>query len=979
MLGLSIKTKDVIGYATMPRVIPRLKGLASSGFGYIAFLMASIYHIVRLLPANHPYLQPENIGRFGVQNVIVEAANRLEFSRKNIDQFIVFVAMLAAVVILLLQILFLVYAVFIGPAMAFSFFDTPNPTNDLAYSILNDVFGIHNLYCSSFTGVCAANNPPAVPLPYHNALHELFRFYSTALLLIGTLIFLYFIFVIILETAVSGKPFGQRFQNVWVPIRLIMAIGLLIPINYGLNSGQYIVLYVAKYASNFATVGWNDFNLAIALHPHFAGGAATDGRPIGERYSMIAIPEEVDITPVVQAMSLVHACAYSYMLMTANTVGASAGWTKDDDYTDPATGFFIRPYLVKNLSPWMTAAANFPVPVDNNTRRQILDSLGSTDYLEALGFYYGGDIIIRFGEYKEVVPGSGIPAYKEEVGNVKPLCGDIRIPVVDLSDPGGAGAGRGGADHMLMNYYDMILQLWFDDVEMQQFARTYVTLASKNSTFVNPLCSNAGLSGCGTPGFQACGAPCRKNPPPSEFKSMKITKPGGWQGVMNAGIRSAWGNYARNGLNMNMEANIIDRGWAGAGIWYNKIAEMNGAFINAVRALPTMDKFPLVMEQIRKERQKADENSFSSTEMFKPSIKAGSGKDAANLKVDGGAAVLNQVGVPLYNVWTYWNDDRSNVDNEEETVETNIFLMAMNMVLGTSGIANIRGSNAHIHPLAQLVAVGKGLVDSAVINLVGSTGMAFLGGLFKPIQKAQGFAAASEMASGILEVTAFVGLTAGFVLYYVLPFLPFVYFFFAVGSWVKAIFEAMVGTPLWALAHLRIDGEGLPGDAAQNGYFLILEIFIRPILSVVGLIAAILIFSVQVRVLNLIWDLVTINATGYSDSDIMATIVPTDMNFKRDAIDQFFFTIIYTIVCYMLAVASFKLIDRIPDNILRWAGAGVSAFGDMDQDHVDSLNRYAATGGMTIGSQATSAIRSGSSGIGESLTKLVTSEKGSAG
>ena len=70
------------------------------------------------------------------------------------------------------------------------------------------------------------------------------------------------------------------------------------------------------------------------------------------------------------------------------------------------------------------------------------------------------------------------------------------------------------------------------------------------------------------------------------------------------------------------------------------------------------------------------------------------------------------------------------------------------------------------------------------------------------------------------------GIIMGFVLYYILPFMPFIYFFFAVGSWVKAIFEAMVGVPLWALAHLKIQGEGLPTQSALTGYLLIYPQFL---------------------------------------------------------------------------------------------------------------------------------------------------------
>ena len=969
MLGLSIKTKDVISYTTMPRFIPRAKILFGSGFGYVALLMAHIYATVRLLPKHHPYLQSNNVGKFGLHHVIVEAYNHLSFNRKNIDQILVFFATLAGVVILLLQILFLIYGLIVGPAVAFSFFDHNNPTNDLAYIILNDVFGVPNVFCSPFSGICASNNG-LLPLPFHVALHELFRFYNTALLLIGTLIFLYFVFVVLLETATTGRPFGQRFQNVWVPIRLIVAVGLLIPINFGLNSGQWITLYAAKYGSNFATVGWTEFNDAIGQHPQFGGAGALDGRPLGERYSMIAIPEQVDVTPIVQAMTIVHACAYAYLLKDETE---NASWNRNMDYTTAGNNFKVRPYFVKNVSPWMNGGASFPIPTNNNPR-ELITSTGSHSYLDALGFYYGGDIIIRFGEFA-TIPGGG-PKWKDDEGYVRPLCGDIRIPVTDLRDPGG---GNGGSDAVLNHYYDFVMRLWFTENPLKQFARAYVAVSLKNSEITGPLCGSGALSGTGSAGFQPTAADCEENPPLSQWKSEYVYNPAtGYQQQNDVAIRQAWGQYANYGLDKNMEANILDRGWAGAGIWYNKIAELNGAFINAVRAMPRMDQFPIVMEQVRSERQKLDVDSFGAEDMFKPSIRAGSGTDSSNLQIDEGQGALDNIGVPLNAVWVYWSQDRANVDSEDEAMESNIFVMAMNMILGTSGLSNIRGSNANIHPLAQLVAVGKGLVDSAVINLIGSTGAAFLGGILKPIGKAQGIGAVSDMISGILEVTAFVGLTAGFVLFYVLPFLPFVYFMFAVGSWVKAIFEAMVGVPLWALAHLRIDGDGLPGDAAQNGYFLLLEIFIRPILTVTGLVAGITIFATQVRVLNLIWDLVTVNATGYTDTDILASLVPTDEDFKRGPIDQFFFTVIYTIICYMLATASFKLIDKIPDNILRWAGAGVSSFGDIDQDHVESLNRYAATGGMTIGSQATSAIRAGSSGLGESLTKMVASEKGSA-
>jgi conjugal transfer/type IV secretion protein DotA/TraY len=215
-----------------------------------------------------------------------------------------------------------------------------------------------------------------------------------------------------------------------------------------------------------------------------------------------------------------------------------------------------------------------------------------------------------------------------------------------------------------------------------------------------------------------------------------------------------------------------------------------------------------------------------------------------------------------------------------------------------------------------------------------------------------------------MMTTAFIGLTAGFILFYVLPFLPFLYFFFAVGAWVKSIFEAMVGVPLWALAHLRIDGEGLPGDSASNGYFLIFEIFLRPILTVFGLIASTIIFTAQVRVLNFIWALVIDNLTGFAGGQDTVVASFYDVVIHRDIVDQFFFTIVYTIIVYMMATASFKLIDTLPDNILRWMGAGVSSFGDINDDPTEGLTRYAAIGGMTFGQKASEGVVQLGKGIG---------------
>ncbi len=980
-----IKAKDVLVYATMPRVFPRVKDFFASGFSYIAFLMAQIYSMARLLPDSHPYLQSENIGRFGVRHVIAEATRNLKFTLKNTDQLIIYFAMLSGVVMLLAQVALFFWGVVFEPVMAFSWFDTPTPQTDIAYTLLDRVFGVPDVFCNNAlvcTDYSADTNGPApgapvIPTPFQDALHKLFRFYSTALLLIAVLIFLYFMVVVVAETAVTGSPFGQRFQNVWVPVRLVVAVGLLMPINYGLNSGQYIVLYAAKYGSSFGTTGWRDFNTGIKSHSIFGGGAS---RPVGDKSSLLAIPEAPDMTPLIESMSIVHACAYLYHAQVAgqrNTTRPTAGnyLAYNAKYTDHASNSLkVKAWLVKEKTSLAAGAIGSSSIIGNPAEKVLWTP--TYDYMDALGFFYGGDIIIRFGEYKQDAAGSDV--HKKYPGHVKPLCGEIKIPVVDLREPGGAAANKGGSDYMLKYYYETVRKLWFEDEEMRQFPRAYVTASAvQDPVWKNMLCgANEGSSGIrllgvGIIDIYTNSTKCNTTFPPTDFKQRKISDyQTGNSFSLDAAIRKAWSDHVLNSVYEDLDSGISDYGWGGAGIWYNKIAEVNGGWIDGVQAVPSLSTYPIIMEQVRTYNQ-THNAAVEANKMFDPTIRAASGQDASTrLNLDGS---VTEIAEPLAAIYAYYNDDIKNFDLENRTSFKNIFMDVVNRLFGTGGLAAMRTTNAHLHPLAQLILVGKGLVDSAVINLASAVPAAFLGGALGALAGYQQLPALITAGSQVLLSAAFMGLTAGFVLFYVLPFLPFVYFYFAVASWIKSIFEAMVGVPLWALAHLRIDGDGLPGDSAQNGYFLILEIFIRPILTVVGLVAAIIIFSTQVRILNLIWDLVVSNVSGHTvDGQNILTMVgsPNDIRYQRGIVDQFFFTVIYTIVCYMMALSSFKLIDRIPDNILRWAGAGVSSFGDINQEQVDSLSRYAAMGGMTIGNQAAGAAVQAGSGLGTAIEGL---------
>ena len=89
------------------------------------------------------------------------------------------------------------------------------------------------------------------------------------------------------------------------------------------------------------------------------------------------------------------------------------------------------------------------------------------------------------------------------------------------------------------------------------------------------------------------------------------------------------------------------------------------------------------------------------------------------------------------------------------------------------------------------------------------------------------------------------------------------------------------------------------------------------------------------------------NLTGFDMHEEINDTAGTGVSYTnvyRSAIDEFFFTLIYAIIVYMLGQASFKLIDQIPNNILRWMGANVATFNDSQQNPAEGLVSTAQIG-----------------------------------
>ncbi|MBI4031679.1 MAG: DotA/TraY family protein, partial [Proteobacteria bacterium] len=871
---------QIIKYAALPGLLPRAGRLFFSGFSHIAMYMAAAFHAARLLPYNHPYLRADSIGRYGMRHVLMEARRNLVIKRENIDQVIIYYAVLGGIFLLFAQFLILGFSLFSGaahasgitPAFLQQFFSTPNATDDVAFVLLDLVFGIPGVFTDVGGGItcvaagipCFTNQNTAIVASWPGALHSgmllLFQFYNTGILAVGLIVFLYLVATTVGETAVTGSPFGKRFNRTWAVPRMIFAIALLVIVpfgtnnSFGMNVAQIMTLRIAKWGSGLATNAWILFNTELG------SGNST---PMGQPENLVVLPNPPHFNTLLEWAYTVHTCRWI------------EGWLRGPDGSKTIEVFQI---YGNNAVPM---PGGFQAAVTN--ARSIITPTTSARSEE---------IVIVIGEID--------PAYNKYPGSVRPICGEIVVQVKDLTTP--------GAQTVQERYYDILLELLVNDAlfwaDGEAVARRFMPIMEKD--------------------------PFSPVPFGNFLKTDYIDY---YDDLVRQAILAGRADQVAD---PNWFPAVTDMGWGGAGIWYNRVAQYNGSYIAASFSLPTPKKYPEVMEQVRMER--ARESGWVT------------GIERYNPKLPDGTLVNLAQPDDIYAAMAYYYAVNSWQDLFIQPTG-NIFQDTITAVLGLEGLFNLV-DNVSVHPLAQLVGVGRSMVESSMMNLGFSFGAGLFGGLANLLGRTEIGGLGISMADFAVQI-GLMGLSIGFILYYILPFMPFIYFFFATMTWIRSIFEAMVGVPLWALAHIHIDGEGLPGPAGLDGYYLMFEIMIRPILIVFGLLAGLAIFAAQVYVLHEIWHLAVTNITGFDNLQTKGYQTPVagqtgSLEFMRDPVSSFFYTALYAIIVYLQAVASFKLVDLIPDNILRWMGASVTSFGEIAKDPAEQLLTYAAGGSQVL-------------------------------
>jgi len=904
------KRQSLMGFLFNPEIGASIRPLGES-VGMFVRLIAMVFASARLFPADHPALRGgDRRATLTLAEVFRTAWGNLSFTREGMPVVLFFLAVVASIV---LSILFMVMAalsffstkahaatgMFVAPggAGACPSIGSCDASKDIAINWINFLFmktPLPSLTIDNPGGKAMALDTPQ-SMGIQDALYAALGFYSNGILVIASFLLLYHLLSMVAETAHHGVAMGKRASQIWAPLRLVFALGLLVPIStgVGLNTGQYLVVQVAKWGSGLASQVWSLTVDSLAKNATF-------------QFRTPNVPYGVD--DAVANLIRIRACKMAFNA----AIHAPSYMTPYDDT-----------YLVKDLS----------------GKKEIKDA-SCSDLEYQTGLPSGGDCTLA------------IPGTRHSYGNeyAPELCGfyDVSPPALDKV----ASPQVRGMQDALYNAHKSAIDLIMRDDGPADAA------ASKVLAYVSGL-TPAEMASFAPGGIVGSIEPVDvvniyKLKLQSEFTAAGAA----WAGSLND-LTTRW----------------ADQGWVTAGAWFNTIARAQGNIINASEAPMPAVSPPLgtsvdgrdrgvrgfvglepnvnsVFAVVQKAMAKFNENSMSRMSLSDPT-----------------SPDLNGPGkgyVPPTETAAAGTDPASTGGKGKMDVRAFMWVVDhLGQGLGVwgqgDGLQITFGKTAN--PLAELAFLGFTHVEFGMQligwGLIAQVSSGLLG--FIPVV-GSALAAGAGALGGLAVTIGCFFLMIGFTMAFVLPLLPFIKFFFNVLTWVLSLFEAIVSMPLLALAHVTPYGDGLPGDMARGGYYMILSVFLRPVLMVFGLIAGLLLFFVAIAFLNSTFAIATAG-TGYAGSSLAV-------------LGKIVYSVMYCVFAYICANTCFKAISYFPEHGMNWLGKSGVAGRQMGDTGAMSAAMGATAG--YLGERGISSMAKGVGGVGSGVKGALEKVKGDA-
>jgi conjugal transfer/type IV secretion protein DotA/TraY len=708
---------------------------------------------------------------------------------------------------------------------------------------------------------------PSAALPEGDAgartvFSSIIGYFNVIILVVGGLMFFYNVTVGVLQSAHEGQVLGQRWSSLWAPIRVLFAVGLLVPVpNYGgYNLAQVGVAYIVKGSTNIASEIWK--------------GSVT-----------LILDGDVPIA------------------------------TAEPRFSPDLIRTLYENAACINLLNYQYAAIESPKRVVYSDSSSPVNSISSVD------LYWGTGTDGTFPRYAATtqVVGDGAP---ESFG----ICGSWYTPdvpayllrVVDEaggpeSDAAEAIITAFGVGHrdIILNVISEVNELVTGTGEAAPIRQDVFDAVLEPDLFTNELVS---ISGSANAQLQALVNALRAQAQSSGGQSAYDT--------LRARITGSCTDDG-SGPSGSSSEECYGEGWIGAGAYYTTLARVNAEINSLVTAQSTVlgRSFGVLTTQEQFVTQAGGSGWLwgrNSRGELLPS-----GEEAARVMTQymelyaKSSAPLAALGFPM--------STSDIIDANAEAGDSSSGLIDRALRSLNEGIQRVQAgilkyfdpSNTESgDPMIGLISMGSWLIGLGSSMLVAS--------MF-------GVRIAVVMVPFFSVIFA-----AGATLSFVLPLMPFFFWILGVTGYFLLVVEAIVAVNLWALAHMRMDGDGISGQAGQKGWLMLLALLMTPVLMVFG-------FLIGMGIFRISSDLISAGMF-YAVSGISG-----GANAVTALVGIVAFTIMIVTAYIFILERSFSLISEFPNRVMMWMGEGINISGG--EDRVRAAAAASGVGMNSVGNQ----------------------------
>jgi conjugal transfer/type IV secretion protein DotA/TraY len=777
--GDKTKKRSVLGFLFNPQIGREIAPLKESAAMFVR-MIALIFASFNLFPKDHPAFNDASI-RLTTMGVIRTAFQGLTFTREGAPQVAVFVAVTGCLLFSALFVLTLILSLFIGPAQADDIFISPVKEKDWAIQWIDFLFQGKTMV-SSF-------NEQLVP-PEGNmlqiALADALSFYSTAVLALAGFLLLYHLIFMVAEAAQSGKPMG-RANQIWAPIRLVFAIGMLVPVGtggdggsvVGYNTGQYVSMQIGRWGSGLASNVWQRF--LDRLNAEASIGKCKD--TTGKAPSCIGVgPDSSDI---VRAMIMADACAFFVQHEVAKFDGAAKGFigyksgniqrlATVPDATKPGPHFLSlvhsRPdhYGTDISLKDFCGGFEVPKPVEGPYAAVYTAQASKfkeffthpTNFVNTYAPHSLKDVVVDAAEREKALEEASqrIGRYVHAFNGIMTKAAMDGLNTAETAMKADKSYNLGG-DYYFEDGW-LMAGAWFNQIASIMAVRS-ASVRHGMPQMIDP----------------SLGGPVKDNNVRGVIKTVQASYYD-FLGFVNQAFAKA---------ELDIYNNLYDGGIPSETIQLHPIHYSKQSWLETSSA----DNIIVVVMRL------IDEFGIYNRWW-----------DEGGLALQFGATLNPMAELAAFG---------------QNAVETGMTLMAYGAVLWAAGSA--------VDGLADKLKIipGAGTMATKVAGVLG--------------------AAASKIGS-LLIAMAGIFFLMGFTVGFIVPLYPFYRFFFGALQWLMSVAMAVVLAPLFALAHVNPYGEGLAGQNAKYGYSVLMQILLRPALMVFGLIVGLLLFTAAIHFMN---------------------------------------------------------------------------------------------------------------------------------